>query len=91
MSPTQFFPKADRQTRFVLQFVFPNPQHTPAHVSQSFHNQSVSFLIFKNLVLPIGFIGFWLSQMSWATVPETSVHENNKIIFEKYEIGASEQ
>ncbi len=72
-----------------LQFMLPNPKHTPSAILQSPSHQAIPFLISIQFFPPKQPIGSRLRGMLWATMPKTAIHKNCDSVFWKDEVGAA--
>ena len=79
-----------RQPRFIFsrKFVFPNPQDTPAIRPQGSCNEPVTRDIARKLLPPKGAIVPGFGFVFGTAMPETTVHKNRQLEFEKNKIRA---
>lgn len=79
------FDTLPHQRRF-LERMFPNPNNSPATVLKTTDNFSVPCRISVNFILPVTPIGLWQPPVSFASMPKTSINENDKTFTAKNKV-----
>lgn len=68
--------------------MFPDPDYLPARFSQFSSYTYISIAVEANFVAPELNIMAGFSKASWATMPETTINKNHKMLTTKAEVGA---
>lgn len=76
----QYPQNSPQKSRLILarKLVFPNPQHSPARLSQCAIHNSVALLVQRKFAPPECSIVLWLCRVLGAAVPEAAVHEHRE-------------
>jgi hypothetical protein len=80
------FDFADAGQRFFGQFVFPDAKHMPALSAKRFGDKLIPERVGCELLSPKWPVVDWQIGVLWASMPETTIHENNDALPAKGEI-----